>query len=56
MIVGFAVYYLRVYKKGASVGGGLGVGLAAIQREKWNDILAPGEEPKVWGSGVRRRP
>jgi hypothetical protein len=56
MIVGFAVYYLRIYKKGAAVGGGLGEGFAAIQKEKWNDVLAPGEEPKVWGSGVLWRP
>jgi hypothetical protein len=56
LIVGFGIYYLRIYNKGKAAGGGLGEGFAALQKEKWSDLLAAGEEPKVWGSGVLWRP
>ncbi|HEX3776487.1 MAG TPA: hypothetical protein VHV51_18575 [Polyangiaceae bacterium] len=56
LIAGFGIYYLRIYQKGKAAGGGLGEGFAALQKEKWSDVLAPGEEPKTWGSGVLWRP
>jgi len=56
ILAGIGFWYLRMYKKGQTVGGGIAEGYAQAQKEKWGDVLSPGEEPKVWGSGVLWRP
>ena len=49
-------WYLRMHQKGQAVGGGIAEGFAQAQKEKWGDLLAPGEDVKAWGSGVHWRP
>jgi len=56
LIAGFAFYYLNIYRKGKAAGGGFVAGVQAQQREKWQELLDPGEELRVWGSGVLWRP
>jgi hypothetical protein len=55
-VVGMGLWYLNVYNKGKAVGGGIAEGYAQMQREKWAEVLSPGEEIKAWGSGVLWRP
>ena len=56
IVAGIAFWYLRMYKKGQTVGGGIAEGYAQMQKEKWGDLIAPGEDVQVWGSGVLWRP
>jgi len=56
VIMGIGFWYLNMYKKGKAVGGGIAEGYAQMQREKWVEVLSPGEEIQIWGSGVLWRP
>lgn len=55
-LAAMGAWYFWMYKKGQSVGGGIAEGFALQQREKWADVLSPGEDLKVLGSGVLWRP
>lgn len=56
VLAGIGFWYFRMYKKGQAVGGGIGQGFAQAQKEKWGDLISPGEDVRVWGSGVLWRP
>jgi hypothetical protein len=56
VVAAIALWYLRMHQKGAALGGGIAEGFAQAQKDKWGDLLAPGEDVKVWGSGVLWRP
>lgn len=55
-LAAMAFWYFRMHQKGKALGGGIAEGFAQSQKEKWGDLLAPGEDVKVWGSGVLWRP
>ena len=55
-LAAMAFWYFRMHQKGKALGGGIAEGFVQAQKEKWGDLLAPGEEVKVWGSGVLWRP
>ncbi len=56
IVVGFAFYYLNIYKKGKAAGGGFMAGVQANHQEKWKDQLEPGEQLRTWGTGMLFRP
>ncbi len=56
IVVGFGLYYFNLYKKGKAAGGGLVSGIQANHLAKWQDMLQPGEQFRVNGSGVLWRP
>ena len=55
-LAAMAFWYVRMHQKGAALGGGIAEAFAKAQKEKRGNLLAPGEDVKVWGSGVLWRP
>ncbi len=56
VLVGFGFYYLNIYRKGKAAGGGFMAGVQAHHREKWQDLLDPGEQLRAFGMGMLWRP
>jgi hypothetical protein len=55
-IVLVGLYYLNIYRKGKAAGGGFMAGVQNMHQERWQDLLEPGEQLQVFGSGVQWRP
>ena len=56
LVAGFAVYYMKIYKKGKAAGGGMMAGFRANEDEKWSKVMLAGETIAVHGVGTVWRP
>src|SRR6185369_12452010 len=56
VLVGIGLWYLRMYSKGKALGGGIAEGFAQAQKEKWGELLSPGEDIRVSSTAILWRP
>lgn len=56
VFVGVGLWYLRMYQKGKALGGGIAAGFVQAQKDKWGELLAPGENISVQAHAVLWRP